>query len=119
MIVERTLLDVQMETSELYYKLAERVLAGEPFTKEEIARHLTNAADAFRGFYAQFNKPNTPIDELVKQYAAEHGLPETPEVAAAMAHRYVKTMEDSQVRVLLYLFAKWVTTTIGEDTKKT
>jgi hypothetical protein len=49
---------------------------------------------------------NTPIEKLLEQYEAECVDHSNIPGIARIALRYVETMEDSQVRCLLYVLAK-------------
>jgi len=51
---------------------------------------------------------NTPIEELLLEYEAEGCDHSNIEWVADAAMRYVKTMEDSQVRCLLYALASYI-----------
>ena len=51
---------------------------------------------------------NTPIEQLLEEYESEGCDHSNIEWVADAAMRYVSTMEDSQVRCLLYALARYV-----------
>lgn len=60
-------------------------------------------------------EPNTPIDQLIAEYEAENCDFGNLDWLVRASYRYMDTMQDSQVRCLLYALAKWAEKSLPID----
>ena len=92
------------------WRVCREMLPNTMHTAQRMAKMQEPWKTAGEALLAECQKPrkgNKPIDELVQEYAEECCDFSDFDYVRRVSLRYVSTMEDCQVRCLLYVLATW------------